>query len=192
MARILDIFPDPTYNPQSNTARIVLGGGCFWCTEGVFRQVPGVTNVVSGYTGGTAATANYKDVCEGDTGHVEVIAVEFDPAKTSLGQILKAFFWLAHDPTQVNGQGHDIGTQYRSAIFYADDAQRDVAARYIAQINDAHVFDKPIATKVEKLDVFYPAETYHQNYAALNSTQGYIAGVAQPKIDRTRRLLGVG
>lgn len=185
--RILDTFPDPAFDAPG-TGIIVLGGGCFWCTEGVFRHMPGVLDVVSGYTGGDAKTANYRDVCEGDTGHIEVIAVTYDPAKTSLGQILKTFFWLAHDPTQTDGQGNDIGTQYQSAIFYADETQHDVAARYIAQINDAHIFDNPIATTLRPLETFYKAEDYHQNYAALNPGQGYIMGVAQPKIDKAKKV----
>jgi peptide-methionine (S)-S-oxide reductase len=189
MARILDTFPDPAFDaPGSGT--IVLGGGCFWCTEGVFRHMPGVIDVVSGYAGGDAKRATYRDVCEGDTGHVEVIAIHYDPAKVTLGQILKTFFWLAHDPTQVNGQGNDIGTQYRSAIFYADETQGLVAQKYVAQLDVARIFDKPIATKLEKLTDFFRAEEYHQNYAAQNPGQGYIRAVAQPKIDKTRKVFG--
>jgi peptide-methionine (S)-S-oxide reductase len=187
--RILDNFPDPVFDPPATGPQmIVLGGGCFWCTEGVFRQMPGVLNVESGYAGGDARTANYTAVCEGDTGHAEVIAITYDASHVSLGQILKTFFWLAHDPTQVNGQGNDIGTQYRSVIFYADDMQHAAASRYISQIDAAKIFDKPIATRLEKLEQFFPAETYHQNYASLNPHQGYIMGVAQPKIDKAKQI----
>jgi peptide-methionine (S)-S-oxide reductase len=187
MGRILDTFPDPAADaPGSGT--LVLAGGCFWCTEGVFRQMPGVLNVISGYAGGDKSSASYRLVCEGDTGHAEVIAVEYDPKRVSIGQILKTFFWLAHDPTQVNRQGNDVGTQYRSAIFYADDEQRDIAARYIAQLDAAHVFDAPIATTLEPLKAFYRAEDYHQDYAALNPSQGYIMAVAEPKISAARKV----
>jgi peptide-methionine (S)-S-oxide reductase len=183
---IADTFPDPIFNPQYNGGEVVLAGGCFWCTEGAFRQLSGVRDVISGYAGGTAETANYKAVCEGDTDHAEVIKIIYDPAQISLGEILKVFFWLAHDPTQKNGQGADQGTQYRSAIFYADDIQKEIAAKYIAQLDAAKVFPKPIVTTLEPLDAFYPAETYHQNYAALNPLQGYIQGVAQPKIKKVK------
>lgn len=192
MARILDTFPDPLFDPaQTGLQTITLAGGCFWCTEGVFREVPGVTAVLSGYAGGDPKRANYREVCEGDTGHAEVIAVTYDAAKVSLGQILKIFFWLAHDPTQVDGQGNDIGNQYRSAIFYADDTQHAVATRYIRQIDESKIFDKPVATRLEPLTEFFRAEDYHQNYARLNPSQGYIRAVAQPKIDKTRDKVGI-
>ncbi len=186
MARILDTFPDPAFDMPGN-GTIVLAGGCFWCTEGVFRQMPGVTDVISGYAGGDPKRANYRDVCEGDTGHAEVIKIVYDMDKVSLGQILKTFFWLAHDPTQLNGQGNDIGTQYRSAVFYADELEHAVAQKYIKQLSEARIFDHPIVTTLEPLTEFFTAEGYHQNYAALNPGQGYIQGVAQPKIDRTRQ-----
>lgn len=193
MARILDTFPDPDVDPPvegTEPQAIVLGGGCFWCTEGVFRQMPGVLSVISGYAGGDAASANYNAVSEGKTGHAEVIEVTYDPSKTSLGQILKTFFWLAHDPTQTNRQGNDVGPQYRSVIFCANDAQYALATDYIMQIDAAHVFNNPIATRLEPLKAFYKAEDYHQNYAALNPGEGYIAGVAQPKIDKTKKVFG--
>lgn len=187
MTKILDTFPDPVTDAPG-TGSLVLAGGCFWCTEGVFRQMPGVTDVISGYAGGDPARATYRDVCDGDTGHAEVIDVRYDPSKVTMGQILKTFFWLAHDPTQKNAQGNDIGTQYRSAIFYASDDQKTIAEKYIQQINEARIFDKTIATTLEPLETFYKAEDYHQNYAALNPQQGYIRGVAQPKIDKTRQV----
>lgn len=182
---IADVFPDPLLIlPDAGPA--IFGGGCFWCTEAAFRAVPGVTNVESGYTGGAAHTANYKAVCGGDTGHVEVIRVSFDPQKVSYAQLLKIFFWLAHDPTQPDGQGADIGPQYRSAIFACNDEQKKMAQAYIIQLNNAQVFDRPVITRVETLETFYMAEDYHQNYAALNPGQPYIRGVAQPKIDKVR------
>jgi len=165
---------------------IVMAGGCFWCTEAVFRQLRGVKSVVSGYAGGSAATANYRAVCGGDTGHAEAIEIRYDASQCSLGQLLKIFFSIAHDPTQLDGQGADVGTQYRSAIFFADAEQKRVSEAYIQQLNAAGVFSKPIVTTLEPLETFYPAEDYHQNYAALNPNQPYIAGVSAPKVSKLR------
>lgn len=176
---------DPTSAPEASVA--VLAGGCFWCVEGVYRQLDGVLDVVSGYAGGTAETANYRDVCSGQTGHAEAVRVRFDPARISYGGLLRVFFAIAHDPTQRNRQGNDIGPQYRSAIFPADAAQREVAVAYIRQLDDAGVFSAPIATTVEPLETFYEAEEYHQDYAALNPTQPYIACVALPKMKKLRQ-----
>jgi len=183
-------FPDAVIDTPLAAATeektVVLAGGCFWCTEAVFRQLRGVRSVISGYAGGTAATANYRAVCGGDTGHAEAIEIKYDASQCTLGQLLKIFFSIAHDPTQLNGQGADIGTQYRSTIFFADDEQRRVADGYIRQLNSAGVFSKPIVTTLEPLAAFYPAEDYHQNYAALNPSQPYIAGVSAPKVSRLR------
>ena len=141
----------------------------------------------SGYAGGTAETANYRDVCSGQTGHAEAVRLRFDPARISYGQILRVFFAIAHDPTQCNRQGNDVGPQYRSAIFPADAAQREVAEAYIRQLDAAGAFAAPIATKIEPLEKFYEAEDYHQDYAALNPTQPYIACIAQPKMSKLRK-----
>lgn len=176
---------DPASVPAESVA--VLAGGCFWCVEGVYRLLDGVTEAVSGYAGGSAETANYRDVCTGGTGHAEAVRIRFDPARISYGRILRIFFAIAHDPTQRNRQGNDIGPQYRSAIFHADDAQREVAESYIRQLDAAGVFATPIVTEVVPLDAFYEAEDYHQDYAALNPTQPYIACVALPKMDKLRR-----
>src|SRR5690242_14283953 len=143
----IDIPPDPTGTPDS----VVLGGGCFWCTEGVFVKLDGVISVVSGYAGGTPDTANYQAVCSGTTDHVEVIRVRFDSSRISFGQILKVFFAVAHDPTHLNRQGNDIGRQYRSVVFYANEEQRRVAAAYIEQLNNAKAYPTPIVTAVEPL-----------------------------------------
>ncbi len=181
----LKAFPDPVrdVDPARSQARsAVLAGGCFWCTEAVFLPLDGVTGVVSGYIGGSADTANYQAVCSGTTGHAEAIEVRFDPAVISFGQLLKVFFAVAHDPTQLNRQGNDRGTQYRSAVFPLDDEQRRVAAAYIAQLTEAKAFDAPIVTTVEGPGTFYPAEGYHQNYAARNPAQPYVAAVALPKV----------
>lgn len=180
----LKAFPDPHRDiaPGPETSRTaVLAGGCFWCTEAVFLPLEGVTGVTSGYIGGAATTANYEAVCSGTTGHAEAIAVAFDPAVISFGQLLKVFFAVAHDPTQLNRQGGDRGTQYRSAIFPADDEQRKVATDYIAQLDTAQVFADRIATTVES-GTFYPAEVYHQNFVARNPAQPYVAAVALPKV----------
>jgi peptide-methionine (S)-S-oxide reductase len=175
---------DPAAAPAESFA--VLGGGCFWCVEGVYRSLDGVLDVVSGYAGGTRETANYRDVCSGQTGHAEVVRVRFDPARISFGRILRIFFAIAHDPTQLNRQGNDVGTQYRSAIFHTDAVQREVAEDYIRQLNDASVFVAPIATEIVPLETFFEAEDYHQDYAALNPTQPYISCIALPKMNKLR------
>lgn len=185
-------FPDPLPAPEAGDAgsTLVLAGGCFWCTEAVYTQLDGVRSVRPGYAGGSAATANYDDVCTGTTGHAEAIEIAFDPACVALGQILKIFFSIAHDPTQVNRQGADVGTQYRSAIFYANEAQRLIAARFIAQIEAAGLFDAPIATRLEPLETFHVAESYHHDYAARNPWQPYIRAVAAPKVEKLRTTHG--
>lgn len=182
--RSIKDFPAAEFDPElaQEQASIVLAGGCFWCVEAVFQAVDGVTAVTSGYAGGTAETANYRMVCSGSTDHAEVIQVDYQPEKVSLGSLLKLFFSVAHDPTTLNRQGSDSGRQYRSAIFYADEAQRDVAQRYIRQLDQAQLFMVPIVTTLEPLTEFYLAEDYHQNYATENPHQPYIMGVAAPKV----------
>ncbi|MEP6783065.1 MAG: peptide-methionine (S)-S-oxide reductase MsrA [Acidobacteriota bacterium] len=182
----IDMPADPTGTPQS----VVLGGGCFWCTEAVFVKLDGVISVLSGYAGGSADTADYKSVCSGTTDHAEVIRVLFDPTRISFGQILKVFFAIAHDPTHLNRQGNDIGTQYRSAVFYADEDQRRVAAAYIQQLKDANVFESPIVTTLEPLERFFEAEDYHQNFVARNPAQPYVAAVAMPKVKKLEKAFG--
>lgn len=167
-----------------------LAGGCFWCTEAVFVKLDGVISVVSGYAGGTAETADYKAVCSGTTDHAEVIKVLFDSSRISFGQILKVFFAVAHDPTHLNRQGNDIGRQYRSAVFYADDDQQRVAAAYIQQLKDAKVFEAPIVTTLEPLEQFFEAEDYHQNFAARNPSQPYVAAIAMPKVKKLEKAFG--
>jgi peptide-methionine (S)-S-oxide reductase len=158
--------------------------------EAVYRELDGVLAVVSGYAGGTAETADYKTVCTGRTDHAEVVQVVYDPARVSLGRLLKIFFSIAHDPTQLDRQGNDVGTQYRSAIFYGDDAQKMVAERYIRQLEEAKVFNAPIVTRLEPLAQFFEAEAYHQNYAALHPDQGYIQFTALPKVEKLRDYFG--
>ncbi len=182
-------FPDPAiditnFSEGSETA--VLAGGCFWCTEAVFQQIDGVEKVVSGYSGGDAGTANYEAVCSGRTGHAEAIQVTYDPRKITYGQLLKIFFSVAHDPTQLNRQGNDRGTQYRSAIFYANDEQKEVAEAYIRQLEQARIFASSIVTEITPLAAFDPAEGYHQNYCNLNPHNPYVGAVAMPKVEKTR------
>jgi peptide-methionine (S)-S-oxide reductase len=171
--------------PASTTkgdATAVFAGGCFWGVDAVFKHVKGVKNVVSGYSGGSAATAKYMIVGTGATGHAESVEVTYDPAQVSYPELLKIFFSVAHDPTQLNRQGPDYGTQYRSVIFYANPAQKTIAEHYIAQLDAAKAFAKPIVTQVVPLDKFYPAEDYHQNYLELHPDQPYIVYNDLPKL----------
>lgn len=181
-------LPDPDQDiEQTGEQSIVLAGGCFWCVEAVYTQLKGVLSVTAGYAGGTADTADYRTVCSGRTGHAEVVRVTYNASRISLGQILKVFFSVAHDPTQLNRQGNDVGRQYRSAIFFADDQQFDIADAYIRQLNGSEVFSGPIQTSLEPLEAFFEAEDYHQNYAALNPGQPYIQAVSLPKVDKLRQ-----
>ncbi|MGD9647042.1 MAG: bifunctional methionine sulfoxide reductase B/A protein [Pirellulales bacterium] len=173
-----------TSSPDVDIA--VLAGGCFWCTEAAFAQLRGVQDVESGYAGGTPETANYEDVCTGRTGHAEAIRIRFDPAQISFARLLDVFF-DAHDPTQLNRQGNDIGTQYRSAIFYADETQKQAAAEKIAALNAAGVFGRPVVTTLEPLVAFYPAEAYHQDYAEKNPHQPYVRFHSLPKACAVRQ-----
>jgi peptide-methionine (S)-S-oxide reductase len=180
-------FPDPAGDSAfSEPGRLVLAGGCFWCTEAVFRLLDGVMSVMPGYAGGSAQTANYRAVCGGDTGHAEALEIHYDPAVIAYGTLLKVFFSVAHDPTQLNRQGADVGSQYRSAIFYGNDGERRVAEAYIRQLNEAGVFDAPIATSLEPLERFFPAEEYHHDYAQRNPTQPYICAVSDPKVKKLK------
>jgi len=167
------------------TATIVLAGGCFWCTEAAFEQLEGVQGVQSGYAGGAKETANYEQVCTGRTGHAEAIRITYDSARLSLDRLLDVFF-DAHDPTTLNRQGADTGTQYRSAIFYATDAERELAQQHIEKLNTAKKFPRPIVTSLEPLRDFYPAEDYHQGYARLNPHQSYVQSVSLPKACKVR------
>jgi peptide-methionine (S)-S-oxide reductase len=170
--------------PVDKTA--VLAGGCFWCVEAVFKELRGVQSVRSGYAGGTAETADYRTVCGGRTDHAEAIEVLYDASQVTFGQLLKIHFSVAHDPTQKDRQGNDTGRQYRSAIFYVDEEQRSVAEAYIRQLDEARVFSAPIVTTLEPLDKFYVAEEYHQDYAARNPYQPYVAYIAKPKVSTLR------
>jgi len=166
-----------------NVQKITFGNGCFWCTEAIFQTVKGVKRVTSGYMGGDVANPTYEQVCTGTTGHAEVIQLEYDADEVSLDEILLIFF-KTHDATTLNRQGNDIGTQYRSAIFYHNDEQKQAAEAMIVKLTNEKVYDNPIVTEVTEATEFYPAEGYHQNYFADNSTKSYCAFVIQPKLNK--------
>jgi peptide-methionine (S)-S-oxide reductase len=184
-------LPDPALDAPLATARgertIVLAGGCFWGVEAVFEHVKGVTKAVSGYSGGTAKTADYELVSAGDTGQAEAVRITYDPSQITYGRLLKIFFAVAHDPTQLNRQGPDTGTQYRSAIFYADAEQKRIAESYVKQLNESKVFGRQIVTQIASLDAFYEAEAYHQDYAAHHPDQPYIKAHDLPKVENLRK-----
>jgi peptide-methionine (S)-S-oxide reductase len=165
---------------------ITLGGGCFWCLEAVFDEMRGVTDVLSGYSGGHVANPTYRDVCNETTGHAEVVQLKFNPDIISLQELLSVFFTI-HDPTTLNRQGADVGTQYRSVIFYHSEAQRETAESLISELNAAHIWDNPIVTEVVPFEKFYVAEAYHQNYYANNPGQGYCRVVVAPKVAKFRQ-----
>ncbi|HUV07706.1 MAG TPA: peptide-methionine (S)-S-oxide reductase MsrA [Spirochaetia bacterium] len=178
-------FPDPPADPAvkaSGNREAVLAGGCFWGMEGVFERLKGVLDVTSGYSGGTETTAHYEIIGTGKTGHAESIRIVYDPSKISFGTLLKVFFSVAHDPTQLNYQGPDVGTQYRSAIFYANEEQRRLAEEYIRVLDRAKVFPKPVVTQVVPLKAYYPAEEYHQDFMDRNPNYPYIVYWDLPKI----------
>ncbi len=176
----------PTMNPTNSTELATLGGGCFWCTEALFQMLPGVKTVVSGYAGGHTENPTYKQICQGDTGHAEVIQIEFDPRKVSYETIL-ATFWEAHDPTTLNRQGADVGTQYRSIILYHSEAQKTAAEKSKAAAQKD--FAQPIVTEIVPLKKFYKGEDYHQNYYRSNPNQGYCRVVIQPKVEKFEQKL---
>jgi peptide-methionine (S)-S-oxide reductase len=171
--------------PGQQTA--VLSGGCFWGVQAVFQHVKGVISATSGYAGGSAKTAQYEIVSTGETGHAESVQIVYDPSQITYGELLRVFFSVAHDPTQLNRQSPDEGTQYRSSIFYSNDEQKRIAEAYIAQLDQAKIFSGPIVTKVVPLPAFYPAEAYHQNYATLHPNQPYIVFNDAPKVEHLRQ-----
>jgi peptide-methionine (S)-S-oxide reductase len=184
------VIPAPAMDakPADGVQTVVVAGGCFWGIQGVFQHTAGIVNAVSGYAGGSKATASYETVSTGSTGHAESVEIKYDPKKISYGKILQIFFSVAHDPTQLNRQGPDSGTQYRSAIFTTSDEQQKVADAYIAQLNAAKVYRKPIVTKVGPLQGFFPAEAYHQDYLTLHPSQPYIAYNDIPKVENLKKL----
>ncbi|MDB5504596.1 MAG: msrA [Tardiphaga sp.] len=184
------IIPAPTLDakPSDGLQSAVIAGGCFWGVQGVFQHTAGVVNAVSGYAGGPKSAANYTAVSSGSTGHAEAVEIKYDPKQISYGKILQIYFSVAHDPTQLNRQGPDSGTQYRSEIFTTSAEQKQVADGYIAQLNAAKVYKKPIVTKVSSLDGFFPAEAYHQDYLTLHPNQPYIAYNDIPKVENLKKI----
>ncbi|PIF62236.1 peptide-methionine (S)-S-oxide reductase [Flavobacterium sp. 11] len=172
---------------QNGLEVATFAGGCFWCTEAVFLELNGVKKVVSGYIGGNTVNPTYKDICNGDTGHAEAIEITFDPSQISFGELLEIFF-ATHDPTTLNRQGNDVGTQYRSEIFYHNPTQKQVSEDYIALMTSENTFGKPIVTKISAASKFYEAEDYHQNYYNQNKTQGYCSYVITPKIEKLKKM----
>jgi peptide-methionine (S)-S-oxide reductase len=166
--------------------QVTLGSGCFWCTEAVFEHLKGVKSAVSGYSGGLLANPTYEQISSGNTGHAEVVQVTYDPAQISFTDILRVF-WETHDPTTLNQQGHDVGTQYRSAVFYHNEAQRKLAEEYKKQLDGSGTFGAPVVTEITKFEKFYPAEQYHQEYFALNPNQQYCQYVIRPKVEKFRK-----
>lgn len=185
-------LPAPTVDAPKATVHgeqvAVLAGGCFWGVEAVFEHVKGVHEVIAGYSGGNAATAHYGEVSEGDTGHAESVQVHYDPAEVSYGTLLRVFFSVALDPTELNRQGPDVGSQYRSVIFYGNDEQKRIAGAYIAQLATAKAFSAPIVTQLVPLQAFYPAEAYHQHYFLRHPDNPYIVFNDAPKVARLQRL----
>jgi peptide-methionine (S)-S-oxide reductase len=184
-------LPDPAVDAplaaKSGKQTAVVAGGCFWGIQAVFQHVKGVKDATSGYSGGSVASPGYEDVSTGNTGHAESVKITFDPSQVSYGQLLKVFFSVAHDPTQLNRQGPDTGSQYRSVIFYDDEEQKHIAEAYISQLEQARTFPRPIVTQVVPLKAFYAAEAYHQNYATLHPDNPYIAVNDAPKVDHLRQ-----
>ncbi len=166
-----------------------LGAGCFWCVEAVFQRLKGVKEVVSGYTGGQTENPTYREICTGTTGHAEVARITFDPSEVSFKEILEVF-WMTHDPTTLNRQGNDTGTQYRSVVYYHDDEQKALAEKYMAELDASGAFSRPMVTEISPAVKFYPAEDYHQNYYNENPGQGYCAFLIKPKLEKFRAAFG--
>ena len=172
---------------NKNLEIAIFGNGCFWCTEAIFEKLDGVSKAVSGYSGGMVENPTYNEVCSGETGHAEVIQITFDPSIISFTELLEVF-WNTHDPTTLNRQGNDVGTQYRSAIFYHNEEQKKLAERYKTKLTEAKVFDDPIVTEITKFDKFYVAENYHQDYYEQNKSQPYCNMVITPKVEKFKKV----
>jgi len=182
---ILSVMTQLTSSGQTETA--TFGGGCFWCTEAIFKSLKGVETVESGYSGGKLKNPTYKEICTGETGHAEVIQIIYDPKVISFRELLEVF-WETHDPTTLNRQGADVGTQYRSVVFYHSPQQKEIAEKYKAELNKENVFNKPVVTEITALEKFWPAEKYHQDYYENNSTQGYCQFVIVPKLQKLKKI----
>jgi peptide-methionine (S)-S-oxide reductase len=183
--KLKDMNETTESNNKSDTA--TFGTGCFWCTEAIFQELEGVIKVTSGYSGGYAANPTYKEVCTGTTGHAECLNIIYDPAKISFEELLEVF-WQTHDPTTLNRQGNDVGTQYRSVIFFHNEEQKSLGEKYKAALNKSGAWDKPVVTTLEPFTKFYPAEDYHQNYYNNNTGQGYCQFVIRPKLEKFEKV----
>ncbi|PZV83851.1 peptide-methionine (S)-S-oxide reductase [Algoriphagus aquaeductus] len=181
-----ELLPKTNLDIPEGQEMIILGGGCFWCTEAVFQRLEGVIKVVSGYAGGIFDHPSYRQICTGTTGHAEVIQVFFDPSKISLESLLEVF-WATHDPTTLNRQGADVGPQYRSAIFYKDDSQKAIAEKLKSELNQSKIFDSPLVTEITAFTNFYAAENYHQDYYNQNGMQPYCQFVVRPKVEKLKQ-----
>jgi methionine-S-sulfoxide reductase len=179
-------LPKTELNIPEGLELIILGAGCFWCTEAVFQRLDGVEQVVSGYAGGMVKNPTYRQICTGTTGHAEVVSVLYDPKRISLENILEVF-WATHDPTTLNRQGADVGPQYRSAIFYTKESQKEISQRKKQELNDSDLFDSPIVTEITPFSNFFPAEDYHQEYFNLNGMQPYCQFVIRPKVEKLQK-----
>jgi peptide-methionine (S)-S-oxide reductase len=178
---------EPVTDPNAALDTATFGTGCFWCTEAIFQQLEGVKSVTSGYAGGQVDNPTYKQVCTGTTGHAECLRIVFDPAKISFDELLEVF-WETHDPTTLNRQGNDVGTQYRSVVFYHNEKQKEIAEKYKAELNNSGAWDNPVVTTMEPMKKFYPAEDYHQNYYNDNTSQGYCQFVIRPKLEKFQKV----
>ena len=185
--KIKSMTDNNTRTTTAGTDTATFGTGCFWCTEAIFQQVEGVIKVTSGYSGGQVDNPNYKEVCTGTTGHAECLNIVYDPSKISFDELLE-IFWQVHDPTTLNRQGADVGTQYRSVIFYHNDEQKKKAEHYKAELDKSGAWDNPIVTTMEPFTKFYPAEDYHQNYYNENTGQGYCQFVIRPKVEKFQKV----
>ncbi len=186
---VIQVNAQKSKNMSNELAIATFGNGCFWCTEAIFQQLKGVESVYPGYTGGSVKNPSYREVCNGTTGHAEAIQIKYDPQVISYRELLDIFFYT-HDPTTLNRQGYDVGTQYRSAIFYHNEDQKVAAEEIIAQLTAEKVYDDPIVTEVTEMDVFYKAEDYHKNYYQNNKNQGYCRAVINPKLDKFMKKYG--
>ena len=189
LAFSLQVNAQKRKNMNNELAIATFGNGCFWCTEAIFQQLKGVESVYPGYTGGSIKNPSYREVCTGTTGHAEAIQIKYDPSVISYRELLDIFFYT-HDPTTLNRQGNDVGTQYRSAIFYHNEDQKAAAEEIISQLTAEKVYDDPIVTEVAAMDVFYMAEDYHKNYYQNNKNQGYCRAVINPKLDKFMKKYG--
>ena len=189
LALTLQVNAQKRKNMNNELAIATFGNGCFWCTEAIFQQLKGVESVYPGYTGGSVKNPSYREVCTGTTGHAEAIQIKYDPSVISYRELLDIFFYT-HDPTTLNRQGNDVGTQYRSAIFYHNEDQKAAAEEIISQLTAEKVYDDPIVTEVTAMDVFYMAEDYHKNYYQNNKNQGYCRAVINPKLDKFMKKYG--